>query len=197
LPLIFDPFFTTKGVGKGTGLGLATVYGIIKSHGGYVMCYSEPGEGSTFKIYLPAIEGQAQDVRLEKKEKDKPEGGDEAILLVDDEEILRDIGRDILERFGYTVLLAPDGESALELYGKRAKDISLVILDLVMPGMGGKQCLGRLLKMNPEAKVVIASGYSISGNAKDVLEAGARAFVSKPYEINQMLGVVRKVIDEL
>jgi two-component system cell cycle sensor histidine kinase/response regulator CckA len=193
---IFDPFFTTKEVGKGTGLGLAMVYGIVKSHGGYIMCYSEPGEGTTFKIYFPVIEGEVEDVSLEKKEKVLPEGGDEAILLVDDEEILRNIGKSILERFGYTVLLAPDGESALELYGKRAKDISLVILDLIMPGMGGKRCLEEILKLNPQAKVVIASGYSINGHAKDALESGARAFVSKPYEMNQMLEVVRKVIDE-
>ncbi|MFZ0449943.1 MAG: response regulator [Desulfatiglandaceae bacterium] len=136
-------------------------------------------------------------MRSEKKQEAIPEGGDETILLVDDEEILRDIGKDILENFGYTVLFSPGGESALEHYGKRAKDISLVILDLIMPGMGGNRCLEELLKMNPEAKVVIASGYSINGHAKDALEAGARAFVTKPYEINQMLGVVRKVIDEV
>ncbi|MBW2093675.1 MAG: PAS domain S-box protein [Deltaproteobacteria bacterium] len=193
---IFDPFFTTKGVGKGTGLGLAMVYGIVKSHEGYIMCYSEPGQGTTFKIYLPVIEGETEDMRLEKREKPIPEGGHETILLVDDEDLLRGIGKDMLEKFGYTVLLAHDGESALELYSERAKDISLVILDLIMPGMGGKQCLVELLKMNPGIKVVIASGYSINGHAKDTLEAGARAFVSKPYEMNQMLGVVRKIIDE-
>lgn len=193
---IFDPFFTTKEVGKGTGLGLAMVYGIVKSHEGYIMCYSEPGQGTTFKIYLPAIEGNTEDRVSEQKEKTMPEGGNETILLVDDEQLLRDIGKDMLEQFGYTVIVAQDGESALELYREKEKDISLIILDLIMPGMGGKRCLEKLLTMNPGIKVVIASGYSINGHGKDALEAGARAFVSKPYELKQMLRVVRKVLDE-
>ncbi|MFZ0449001.1 MAG: PAS domain S-box protein [Desulfatiglandaceae bacterium] len=193
---IFEPFFTTKGVGSGTGLGLAMVYGIIKSHGGYIMCYSEPGEGTTFKIYLPVMEGDP--VRNETETNRNaavPEGGSETILLVDDEEILRDIGKDILEKFGYTVLLAADGESALELYRENPEDISLVILDIVMPGMGGKKCLEEILKMNPQAKVVMASGYSINGRVKEVLDGGARAFIKKPYELKQMLAEVRKVLD--
>jgi PAS domain S-box-containing protein len=193
---IFEPFFTTKGVGSGTGLGLAMVYGIIKSHGGYIMCYSEPGEGTTFKIYLPVMEGDP--VRNETETNRNaavPEGGSETILLVDDEEILRDIGKDILEKFGYTVLLAADGESAVELYRENPEDISLVILDIVMPGMGGKKCLEEILKMNPQAKVVMASGYSINGRVKEVLDGGARAFIKKPYELKQMLAEVRKVLD--
>ncbi|RLF57654.1 MAG: hypothetical protein DRN37_06125 [Thermoplasmata archaeon] len=194
---IFDPFFTTKEVGKGTGLGLAMVYGIVKSHEGYIMCASEPGDGTTFKIYFPVMEGIPARFETEAKNNEATsERGSETILLVDDEEILRDIGRDILETFGYTVLLAPDGESALELYKERRKHISLVILDLIMPGMGGKQCLEKLLKINPDTKVVIASGYSIDGHAKDALKAGAKAFVSKPYELNKMLQAVRSVLDE-
>jgi two-component system cell cycle sensor histidine kinase/response regulator CckA len=194
---IFEPFFTTKRVGNGTGLGLAMVYGIIKSHGGYIMCYSEAGEGTTFKIYLPALEGDQAQIEAGTEHKAAtPEGGGETILLVDDEEILRDIGKDILEQFGYTVLLAPDGESALELYREKQKDISLVILDIVMPGMGGKRCLEEILKVNPQAKVVVASGYSMNGPAKDVLDDGAKAFIRKPYELKQMLGEVRKVLDE-
>jgi len=193
---IFEPFFTTKGVGSGTGLGLAMVYGIIKSHGGYIMCYSELGEGTTFKIYLPVMQGDPVENEIEtKRNAAVPEGGSETVLLVDDEEILRDIGKDILEKFGYTVLLAADGESALELYRENPEDISLVILDIVMPGMGGKKCLEEILKMNPQAKVVIASGYSINGRAKEVLDGGARAFIRKPYELKQMLGEVRKVLD--
>ncbi len=194
---IFDPFFTTKEVGKGTGLGLAMVYGIVKSHEGYIMCTSEPGDGTTFKIYFPVMEEIPARFETEAKNNEaNSERGSETILLVDDEEILRDIGRDILETFGYTVLLAPDGESALELYKERRKDISLVILDLIMPGMGGKQCFEKLLKINPDAKVVIASGYSINGHTKDALKAGAKAFVSKPYELNKMLQAVRSVLDE-
>jgi two-component system cell cycle sensor histidine kinase/response regulator CckA len=194
---IFEPFFTTKGVGSGTGLGLAMVYGIIKSHGGYIMCYSERGEGTTFKIYLPVMQGDQAEAETEtKRNAAVPEGGSETILLVDDEEILRDIGKDILEKFGYTVILAADGESALELYRENPEGISLVILDIVMPGMGGKRCLEEILKVNPRAKVVIASGYSINGRAKEVLDGGARSFIRKPYELKQMLGEVRKVLDE-
>jgi two-component system, cell cycle sensor histidine kinase and response regulator CckA len=193
---IFEPFFTTKGVGSGTGLGLAMVYGIIKGHGGYIMCYSEPGEGTTFKIYLPVMEGDpARNETETNRNAAVPEGGSETILLVDDEEILRDIGKDILEKFGYTVLLAADGESALELYRENPEDISLVILDIVMPGMGGKECLEEILKVNPQAKVVMASGYSINGRVKEVLDGGARAFIKKPYELKRVLGEVRKVLD--
>ena len=192
---IFEPFYTTKGVGKGTGLGLSMVYGIVKSHRGYIMCYSEPGEGTTFKIYLPALE------REKREEKTKPEKepdisrGDETILLVDDEEILRDIGKEILEEFGYLVLTAPDGETALQLYAKEREKIALIILDLVMPGMGGKQCLEQLLAAAPDAKVVIASGYAVNGPTKAALEAGAKGFIKKPFELKQMLKVIREVLE--
>jgi len=192
---IFEPFYTTKEVGKGTGLGLSMVYGIVKSHRGYIMCYSEPGEGTTFKIYLPALE------REKREEKTKPEkepdimGGDETILLVDDEEILRDIGKEILEEFGYLVLTAPDGETALQLYAKEREKIALIILDLVMPGMGGKQCLEQLLAAAPDAKVVIASGYAVNGPTKAALEAGAKGFIKKPFELKQMLKVIREVLE--
>jgi len=192
---IFEPFFTTKETGKGTGLGLAMVYGIVKNHGGYIMCYSEPEEGTTFKIYFPVIESESEEDRSKVRKEDMPEGGHETILLVDDEEVLRDIGKEILENSGYTILLAPDGERALELYRERADDISLVILDLIMPGVGGNKCLEEILKINPEAKVVIASGYSPKGHAKDALESGARNFIRKPYELKQMLQVVREVMD--
>lgn len=192
---IFEPFYTTKEVGKGTGLGLSMVYGIVKSHRGYIMCYSEPGEGTTFKIYLPALE------REKREEKTKPENepdirrGDETILLVDDEEILRDIGKEILEEFGYLVLTAPDGETALQLYAKEREKIALIILDLVMPGMGGKQCLEQLLAAAPDAKVVIASGYAVNGPTKAALEAGAKGFIKKPFELKQMLKVIREVLE--
>ncbi len=117
-------------------------------------------------------------------------------MLVDDEELLREIGKEMLESFGYSVFLAPDGESALELYREKTDDISLIILDLIMPGMGGEKCLGEILKLNPRARVVIASGYSVNGRTRDALDAGAKAFVKKPYEIRQMLGVVREVLDK-
>jgi len=164
------------------------VYGIVKSHHGYIMCYSEPGEGTVFKIYLPAIEKEMQ--LEEAKEEEMPIGGTETILLVDDEEPIRELGKNTLARFGYKVIIAPDGESALELYREKNK------IDLIMPGMGGRKCLEKLLKINPRARVLIASGYSVDGPTKKALEAGAKGFISKPYDIKQMLKVVRETLDK-
>ena len=193
---IFEPFYTTKGVGKGTGLGLSMVYGIVKSHHGYIMCYSEPGVGTTFRIYLPAVEDEKPKQQDEPEKEAQIKGGEETILLVDDEELLRDIGKETLEEFGYRVITAPDGESCLQLYAERKQEISLIILDLMMPGMGGKQCLEHLLTMAPDAKVVIASGYSVNGPTKAALEAGAKSFIKKPFELKQMLKVIREILDK-
>jgi len=191
---IFEPFYTTKEVGKGTGLGLAMVYGIVKNHGGYIMCYSEWEQGTTFKIYFPVIEAESQ---LEKRHAVEAElrGGNETILLVDDEESLREMGKEILERFGYRAITVPDGETAVNTYRERGERINLVILDLVMPGMGGKQCLEELLRLYPALKVIIASGYAVNGPTKEALDAGAKGFIRKPYELGQMLGAVREVLD--
>ena len=190
---IFEPFYTTKEAGKGTGLGLAMVYGIVKSHSGYIMCYSEPGEGTTFKIYLPTIK---QETGLEEtKEEEMPTRGTETVLLVDDEEAIRELGDEMLTRFGYTVFTAPDGESALEIYREKKEKIDLIILDLIMPGMGGRRCLEEILKINLKAKVVIASGYSVNGPTKEALKAGGRGFISKPYSVKQMLKAVREALD--
>ena len=192
---IFEPFYTTKETGKGTGLGLATVYGIVKSHNGHITCYSELNEGTTFKIYFPAIESIDKIIRPQ-AETVVLRSGTEMILLVDDEEAIRFLGTQILEEFGYTVLTAADGESALQLYREEHPEISLVILDLMMPGMGGKRCLVELLEVNPEARVVIASGYSPDGPTREILKNGAQGFVSKPYDLRQMLNVVREVLDQ-
>jgi PAS domain S-box-containing protein len=195
LERIFEPFYTTKETGKGTGLGLATVYGIVKSHNGHIACYSEPDEGTTFRIYLPAIKSMGEIVRPQ-EEPTVFLGGTETILLVDDEEQIRILGAQILEEFGYTVLEVADGESALKLYQQEQEKIALVILDLIMPGMGGKRCLLELLKINPEAKVAIASGYSPDGPTREILKNGAQGFISKPYDIRKMLNVVREVLDQ-
>ncbi|RLB22610.1 MAG: hypothetical protein DRG71_06915 [Deltaproteobacteria bacterium] len=188
---IFEPFFTTKEVGKGTGLVLAMVYGIVKSHGGYITCYSEPGQGTTFKIYLPVIEEEPQEwVSPKPEDTELFKGKGQTVLLVDDEETLRDLGTRILEEFGYKTIVAPNGESALEIYQANRDRIDLVILDLIMPGMGGRQCLKKILEINPEANVIIASGYAVNGKTKEALEAGAKGFVSKPYEVRQFLKTV-------
>ncbi len=191
---IFEPFYTTKEAGKGTGLGLAMVYGIVHQHDGYIICYSEPGEGTTFKIYFPSVEMKMNpDVAATGM---IPAFGTETILLVDDEEFIRDLGTRILERSGYTVLTAANGKDALELYKREIAKISLVILDVIMPEMGGKQCLEELLRIDPKARVLIASGYSEEGHPMGVLQGGAKGFVSKPFDMRQLLQTVRKVLDE-
>jgi PAS domain S-box-containing protein len=198
---IFEPFFTTKDVGKGTGLGLSIVYGIVKGHSGYIMCYSEPGKGSTFKIHFPVLKTEDDShVTLHNKETEEMvvvdglRGNQETVLLVDDEENILEIGRDVLEQFGYMTLTATSGESALEIYEREGDRIDLVILDLGMPGMGGHKCLKSLLEINPEVKVIIASGYSVNGSVKETLDAGAVGFVGKPYKLSDMLNNIKEVL---
>lgn len=191
---IFEPFFTTKEPGEGSGLGLATVYGIVKLHGGYITCYSQVGHGTAFRIYLPALEtdkigkDSSSDVEL-------PAGGTETILLVDDEEFVRDLGTRLLTRAGYTVLKATNGQEGLDLYERQGEDISLVVLDLVMPVMGGKQCLEKLLEIDPNVRVVISSGFSVEGRTGRMIESGAKGFVTKPFRSIDFLRKVREVLD--
>ena len=191
LEKIFEPFFTTKEFGKGTGLGLASVYGIVKSHGGYITCYSEVGQGTIFKIYFPAIEEPEVNESAPVEAKSIP-GGSETILLVDDEESIRGFAQQALMKFGYKVMTASTGEEALELFKDRNGNIDLVVMDLGMPGMGGHKCLQELIKLNPKQKVIIASGYSME---KKSLESGAKGFVGKPYQLADLLNTVRAVLD--
>ena len=195
---VFDPFFTTKEVGKGTGLGLSTVFGVVKEHGGHIHCYSEMGRGTVFKIYLP-VDDEAPQAAAPVAEKADPVlelGGDETILFVDDEQALRKLGRSLLGDAGYKVLSAKSGEEALEIYTQNQSSIDLTILDLSMPGMGGHKCLVRLLELNPEAKVIIASGYSANATAKDTIEAGAAGFISKPFRTEELLARIKQVLTE-
>ncbi len=191
---IFEPFYTTKETGRGTGLGLAMVYGIVEQHGGHVTCFSEPGTGTTFTIYLPAIPIEAGPENQASKAV-VPQGT-ETILLVDDEDFVRDLGKRILERSGYRVHVATNGKEALRVYKQERDKISLVILDLIMPEMGGTKCLEELLKIAPHVKVIIASGYAADGQMQETIESSAKAFVSKPYDIRGLLRTVRQVLDE-
>ena len=190
---IFVPFFTTKKAGEGTGLGLAVVFGIVKQHGGLIKCYSEPCQGTTFKIYFPALVSDEEAEQI--KVRPLPRGGSETILVVDDEDLIRDLGCRILKKAGYKVFKASNGKEALDVYQLRKDEIALVILDLMMPDMGGKQCLEALLALDPSLKVVIASGFSTHRQTKETIASGAKEFIHKPYDIRQVLEVVREVLD--
>lgn len=190
---IFEPFFTTKSAGKGTGLGLATVYGIVKQHNGHIFCYSESGHGTTFKIYFPVIHG---DENLVSTSDDMAvRGGTETILLVDDDDDIRDLGTRILQEQGYSVITAVNGKEGLEIYKKVGDRIELVVLDLIMPEMDGKLCLEEILKINPGAKVLLASGYSPNGSAATLISKGARGFVGKPFDRRGLLSAIREALD--
>jgi len=194
---LFEPFYTTKKVGQGTGLGLAMVYGIVKSHGGYITCHSELNVGTTFTIYLPVITaGNAPAERDEAETITQLPRGQGTILLVDDEETLRQVGKEFLEIQGYTVITAATGEEALELYEKRQGLVDLVILDLVMPGMGGRACLKKILQVNPKQKIIIISGFSADAQAREVIEDGASGFLSKPYDLSGLLEVISQTLIE-
>lgn len=192
---IFEPFFTSKEIGKGTGLGLAMVYGIVKNHKGLITCDSEPGVGTVFKLYLPCIKQKTTAPETREAEVFL-QGGRETILLVDDEEFILDFGKKLLVNSGYKVLTAADGESALQQFREGSEQIDLVILDLIMPGIGGKKCLEGLIKKAPNVKVLIASGYTFNGTIKEAVEAGASGFINKPYDLHQMLKEIRGVLDK-
>jgi CheY-like chemotaxis protein len=189
---IFEPFFTTKEMGRGTGLGLASVYGIIKNHGGYINVYSEIDRGTTFTFYLPASEKEVVE------EKDVPTTvmrGHETILLIDDEEMIIEVGRELLEELGYTVILARSGREAVDVYRQECNRIDLVIMDMIMPNMGGGETFDRLKKINSESKVLLSSGYSVDGQATKILERGCDGFIQKPFNMQQLSNKVREILD--
>ena len=190
---IFDPFFTTKEMGRGTGLGLASVYGIIKSHGGIINVYSREGEGTTFNIFLPASERKIVKEKMLQKEILK---GTETVLFVDDEEMIIDVGRAVLEKLGYEVLTAKSGKEAIEIYKINPKKIDMVILDMVMPDMGGGDTYEKLRDINPDIKVLLSSGYSIDGQAGEILSRGCDGFIQKPFDIKILSLEIRKILDQ-
>jgi len=192
---IFEPFFTTKKKGKGTGLGLSMVYGIVKDHGGNIICTSVPGKGTTFKLYFPIAESMVK-MKTEVEAGTLIKGNNETILLVDDEETNRELGKEILEGFGYHTITAMDGESALTCYRENKDRIDLIIMDLIMPGMGGAACLREIMKFDPEARVIIASGFTSDKTMLDSLKYAAKDFINKPYNIKMMLNIIQGALSK-
>jgi signal transduction histidine kinase/ActR/RegA family two-component response regulator len=190
---IFDPFFSTKKLGRGTGLGLASAYGIIKNHGGYINVLSEKGEGTTFTIYLPATE---EKVMVQKKPTEQLIKGEETILLVDDEAMILEVGKQMLEKMGYKVITADSGKTALDIYQKKRDDISLVILDIIMPEMGGGETYDKMKKVNPDIRVLLSSGYSIDGEATEILKRGCNGFIQKPFSVSGLSVKLREILDK-
>ena len=194
---MFDPFFTTKEVGKGTGLGMATVFGILRKHEGHVVCESEPEKGTTFHIYLPPTE-QGNDLKDEDEEKPAASDGQgrgEIILVVDDEEQIRDMTASALLHGGYRVVTAGSGEQALEVFRRDGGSFDLVVLDISMPGMGGLECLSELLRLDPTVKVLLASGYALDSSSNLAEAPRAAGYLSKPYRLAQLLETVRDLLD--
>ncbi len=192
---IFEPFFTTKEMGRGTGLGLASVYGIIKSHGGYINVHSQKGEGATFAIYLPASAKEVRQEKVEPVQKTVAKGTG-TILLIDDEEMIIKVGEELLQELGYKVISARSGDEAIQIYERNADKIDLIVMDMIMPGMGGGETFDRLKAMNPAIKVLLSSGYSINGQASKILERGCDGFIQKPFNINQLSEKIQGIISK-
>jgi CheY-like chemotaxis protein len=189
---IFDPFFSTRAMGKGTGLGLASVYGIVKNHGGFINVQSEKGKGATFTLYLPASDREVV-------EEEKPDAqvvmGEGGLLLVDDEQMILEVGGQLLERLGYRVFTAGSGPEALELYAARKGEIDLVVLDMIMPGMSGGETYDRMREIDPEVRVLLSSGYTLDGQAQEILDRGCQGFIQKPFDLKALSRKIRQALD--
>jgi PAS domain S-box-containing protein len=192
---IFEPFFTTKEKGKGTGLGLATVYGIIEGHRGFVNVESTLGKGTIFHIYLPVPPRIIKREEVEGVQEPEPSGGSETILLVEDEAMLSNLVCLLLEQKGYHVFKASDAEEGLDVYRKHAKEIDIVITDMGLPKFSGEELFARIRKLNPNAKVILASGYVAPEAKSELLKAGAKEFIQKPYIPSELLRRIRAVLD--
>jgi CheY-like chemotaxis protein len=191
---IFEPFFTTKDMGKGTGLGLSVVYGIIKEHEGHIKVESEPGKGTVFKVYLPLLDDEYFHVR-DSKAQEKPKGGNETILLAEDELTVRKLFATVLEQKGYTVIEAEDGEDAIKKFEEYQEGIDMVIFDLIMPKMNGKQALESILKIQPDIKGMFISGYAPENIVqKDLLDLHMDVLY-KPVSFQNLLRAVRDILD--
>ncbi|MBD3393203.1 MAG: response regulator, partial [Chitinivibrionales bacterium] len=190
---VFEPFFTTKEVGKGTGLGLASVYGTVKQHEGYITLDTAPGQGSIFSIYLPVWKAE-DEVSGNTDKFLPPVRGSGTILMADDEELVLDSATDMLREMGYTVVPHADPGEALAYYASHWREIDAVILDIIMPRMSGLDCFRKMKEINPEAVVLLASGYSDDLQEETAMEEGAKEFVQKPYTVSQLSRAVARAM---
>ena len=189
---IFEPFFTTKGMGLGTGLGLASAYGIIKNHGGIINVYSEVGRGTTFTIYLPASTKAIFEEKIIPAEARK---STESVLIVDDQDMILAVARDMLKALGYQVFTAQGGKEALAIYNENKESIDVVILDMIMPSMSGGETFDKLKAINPDVRVILSSGYSINGQATEIMQRGCNGFIQKPFNIKELSQKIREVLE--
>jgi PAS domain S-box-containing protein len=196
LDKIFEPFFTTKAINKGTGLGLSTVMAIVKSHGGLINVYSEPNKGTTFKVYLPAMEMSSEARKEQLEQASLPRGNGEVVLLVDDEASILTITTQTLLAFGYNVLAATDGAEAVAVYAERKNDIAVVLTDMAMPIMDGAATIRALTKMNPKLKIIAASGLHANADMTKASGVGIKHFLTKPYTAETLLKAMRTILDE-
>jgi len=190
---IFEPFYTSRGLGKGTGLGLASVYGIVKAHGGYIDVYSEKGCGATFRVYLPATE---KSIQQEVSRKNELTRGRETVLFIDDEDTVAEVGDQMLKKLGYEVIMARSGKEAIAVYETEQEKIDMVILDMVMPDISGGEVYDRIKQINPDVKVLLSSGYSIEGQAAEILDRGCDGFIQKPFNLQALSVRIREVLEE-
>lgn len=189
---IFDPFFTTKEMGRGTGLGLTSAYGVIKNHDGIINVRSEEGRGTTFTMLLP---GSGNEIPAEQEISEVLMPGTETILLVDDEEMILKVSGELLEHLGYTVLTVNGGDAAIDVYRSEGDRIDLVILDMIMPGLGGGDTFDRLLETDPGVRVILSSGYSMNDQAHGILDRGCQGFIQKPFNAKELSQKLREILD--
>jgi CheY-like chemotaxis protein len=189
---LFEPFFTTKEIGKGTGLGLASVYGTVKSHGGFIVVESEPGQGATFRTYLP-LAHEAPETAVQPKTEMVVRGHGN-VMVVDDEEMIRNLTKEILTFLGYSVTTCKDGPEAIAYYSRHSAEIDAVILDVIMPKMDGHETFRELQRIKPDVKVIIATGYSLNEDTSKIISRGVAGFIQKPFESGPLSQLVHDVV---